>query len=91
MAGQRKLNPFEKMLMIVGSVLIVLGAFFVYGLIERYGFDWEAMQSALLWLILVILIIIAAVNENMKEELKQVIEIQSQELRLLRDDLRRKK
>jgi len=41
--------------------------------------------------LMILLIILAAVNENMKEELKVVIENQAEEIRLLRDDFNNKK
>lgn len=90
MAYDRKLNVFEKILFGVGILIILIGYFFVHGLIAREGLSWAALQTTFLWLILVVMIIDSAVNENMKEELKTVITNQAQELKLLRDDLRRK-
>ena len=90
MAYNRKLNAFEKILLIIGILVIIIGYFFVHTLIASQGLSWEALQTTFLWLILVVMIISSAVNENMKEELNLVISNQAQEIKLLRDDLKRK-
>jgi magnesium-transporting ATPase (P-type) len=86
----RKLNLFEKILLTIGMFVIVIGYFFVHGLVIKQGMSWDALQATFLWLILVVMIIVAAVNENMKEELKMVIVNQLQEMKLLREDMKRK-
>jgi len=86
----RKLNAFEKILLVIGLLTIVLGYIFTYKLILIEGFTFMALQATFLWLIVVILIIQTAVNENMKEELRIIIINQVDEVKLLRDDLRRK-
>jgi magnesium-transporting ATPase (P-type) len=86
----RKLNLFEKILLTIGIFVIIIGYFFVHGLVLKQGMSWDALQATFLWLILVVLIIVAAVNENMKEELKLVIVNQARELKLLREDIKRK-
>ncbi|HLC47153.1 MAG TPA: hypothetical protein VJI75_05480 [Candidatus Nanoarchaeia archaeon] len=87
---QRKPNLFEKMLLIVGVIVLMAG----YGLIHRQvtleGFNIDTIQSIFLWFILVALIIIAAVTENVKEELRQLIELHLEEIRALRSELRKK-
>ena len=86
----RRPNTFEKILLVVGVAVLMVG----YGLIHKQvlidGFTIEITIAIFLWLMLVVLMIIAAVNENIKEELKQMIELQLQETRLLREDIRRK-
>ena len=91
MAVSRKLNAFEKILLFIGVIIIVIGYIFVHGMILTNGLSWEALQTTFLWLILVVAVILAAVTENMKEELKLVISNQSREISLLRDDMRRRK
>lgn len=87
----RQPNAFEKVLLIIGILVVMIG----YGLIHRMvilqGFGWATLESILLWFILIFVIIIAAVNENMKEELRDVVENQLNEIRLLRRDMRLKK
>jgi len=54
-------------------------------------FSFEAIITLMLWFLLIISIILTAVNENSKEELKIIIRQQHEEIRLLRDDMRRKR
>jgi len=86
----RKPNTFEKTLLVIGVAVLMVG----YGLIHRQvvieGFTIGVIQTIFLWFILVALIIITAANENIKEELRDVIELQLQEIRLLREEIRRK-
>ena len=90
MINQIKINLFEKALLIIGILIIIIGYLFVYGFVAKEGLSWDALQTTFLWLLLVVMIILAAVNENMKEELKIVINNQVKEMKLLRDDLKRK-
>ena len=87
----RQPNAFEKVLLIIGILVVMIG----YGLIHRMvilqGFGWPTLEAILLWFILIFIIIIAAVNENMKEELRDVVENQLNEIRLLRTEMRLKK
>jgi ATP/ADP translocase len=88
----RKPNFFEYMLLLIGVVAIVMGYFFVQNLIARYGFfSFEATSVMILLFILVVLIILTAVSENSKEELKIIIKQQADELKFLREDMRRKR
>lgn len=87
----RKLNFFEKVLLTIGVFVILIGYFFVHGLVVKQGISWDALQATFLWLILVVMVILAAVNENMKEELKMVIVNQVREIKLLREDFKRKR
>jgi uncharacterized membrane protein YcjF (UPF0283 family) len=86
----RKPNAFEKTLLVIGVAILMVG----YGLIHRQvlieGFSLGVIQTIFLWFILVALIIITAANENIKEELREIVELQLQEIRLLRDEIRRK-
>lgn len=86
---ERKLNVFEKMLLFVGSLVIIIGYVFLHGMLAQHGLSWQALQTVFLWLLLVVVIILAAVTENMKEELKTVIDYQLKEIKLLRDDFKR--
>lgn len=83
----RNPNIFEKFLLIVGIFILIVG----YGFIQRalninQTNHWLFLQSIFLWLMLVVLIILLAVNENMKEELKLIQEEQLEEIRVLRKE-----
>lgn len=88
----RKPNTFELILLFIGIVAIGVGYFFVHDVLLRYGmFGFETTVVILLWIIIVFMVILTAVNENSKEELKIIISQQHEEIKLLRDDFRRKR
>ncbi len=84
-------NFFEKILLIIGVLIILLGYSFVYRVWQADSIlSWAAVQTIFLWIILICVIILVAVSENTKEELRIVIENQTEELKLLREDLRKR-
>jgi hypothetical protein len=88
----RKPNAFEYILLFMGVVAIGVGYFFVHNVMMDNGlFSWQASVCLLLWSIMIVLIILTAVNENSKEELKIIIKQQADEMKLLREDFRRKR
>ncbi len=91
MLHKRKTSLFEKILIIICVLVIIIGYFFVYGMVAKKGLSWDALQTTFLWLILIIMLILAIINENMKEELKIIISNQIKETKLLREDLARKR
>ena len=85
-------NIFEKLIFIIGILIIIMGYVFIHSLIVLEGsLTWDALQTIFLWLLIIGVIILASVNENMKEELKSIILNQHQELKILRQDLKYKK
>lgn len=85
-------NFFEKILLFLGIVIVLVG----YGLIYKVfsitqAMTWETLIVIFLWLALIGIIILIAVSENMKEELRIVIENQLNELRLLREEIKKKR
>lgn len=87
----RKPNMFESILLIIGVVLIALGYVVVHKMYLIDGFlSWDLLQTLFLWILMILLVILAAVNENMKEELKIMISNQVEEIKLLRKDFRKK-
>ena len=90
--NSRKPNMFENILLFIGIVVIGIGYFFVHLVVISYGINsFETTAVLLLWFINIVIIIITAVSENSKEELKIIIKQQHDELRLLREDFRRKR
>lgn len=84
-------NLFEKIILILGVLIILLGYSFIYRVFQLDSYlSWPAVQTIFIWLILIGVIILVAVSENTKEELRIVIENQTQEMKLLREDLKRK-
>ena len=88
----RQPNLFEHILLLMGITAVGVGYFFVHVVISKSGiFSYEATVTLMLWFIVIILIVLTAVNENSKEELKIIIRQQNDETKMLREDLRRKK
>ena len=85
----RKLNMFERILLVVGIFVLVGGYTLIHALIIQEGLSTQTAVLIFLWLILVLLVIVAAVAENMKEEIKVITANQTQEIKLLRDDMKR--
>jgi len=87
----RKPNMFESILLIIGVVLIALGYVVIYRMYLTEGFlSWELLQTLFLWILMILFVIFAAVNENMKEELMIMISYQAVEMKFLRKDLKRR-
>lgn len=84
----RKTSSFEKMLLIVGLLVLVIG----YTMISKTyaaegpGLSWGFLQTIFLWLLIVIFIILLAIGEDIKEGI--LIE-QLEEIKSLTDQLKR--
>lgn len=89
---RRKPNTFEIILLVIGIALIILGYVAIHRLAAtEMVMSWAFLQTIFLWLLMILMVILAAVNENMKEELRMVIENQIEEIKLLRQDIKRKR
>lgn len=84
-------NVYEKILLVLGILVLMIGFSFIQKVSAVIGFGWELLFLIFAWLILVTLIIILSAAENIKEELKMVAENQLGELKLLRKELKGKK
>ena len=75
----------------MGIALIVVGYIAIHRMVSiDGGISWSLLQTTFLWILIILVVILAAVNENMKEELKIVIQNQAEELKLLRKDLKKR-
>ena len=86
----RKPTLFEKILLVIGVIIVLLG----YALIQKMAsvdggvLTWNMVFGVFLWLITVLILISLSVQENVKEETNMVIDNQTTELKLLRHELR---
>jgi uncharacterized membrane protein len=81
-----RLNLFEKLLLIVGIAVTIIGFYYINQMYTGEGrLSWALLQAAFLWMVLLFMIILTDSSETVKEELKEVINQQVQETRLLRD------
>ena len=65
----RKTSSFEKMLLIVGLLVLLLGYVMIgktYAA-EGPGLTWGFLQTIFLWLLIVVFIILLAIGEDIKE------------------------
>ncbi len=78
-------NVFERMLLVIGIVVVIVG----YGIIHKLilinnTLTWDVVISIFLWFIIIILIVITAVAENVKEEIRTIIEKETKKIRIMR-------
>lgn len=89
---KRRPNVFEKILLVIGIGLIIVGYVAIHKTIMTEGsISWDLLQTIFLWILMILLVILAAVSENMKEELRMVIQNQIEEIKLLRKDINKKR
>ena len=79
MEKKRPTSIFEKLLLVVGFLVLVIGYYFINRIFEAEGYKvgWEFLQTVFLWLLMVIFIIVLAIGEDIKEGilLRQLEEI----------------
>jgi len=82
----KKTTMFEKMLLVVGLAISVLGFYWINNMYMREPkVTWPLLQAAFSYLLLIFMVILTDSNESIKEELKIVIKEQAQEIRYLRN------
>ena len=81
MVKVRKTSFFEKMLLIVGFLVLILGYMLISKTFAAEGnhLSWGFLQTTFLWLLMVIFIIMLAIGEDIKEGIliEQLEEIKS--------------
>ena len=81
MEKKRRTSIFEKLLLVVGFLVLVMGYVFINRVFaaENYNVSWGFLQTVFLWLLMVIFIIMLAIGEDIKEGilLQQLDEIKS--------------
>ncbi|MBN1543859.1 hypothetical protein JW898_00175 [Candidatus Woesearchaeota archaeon] len=81
-----RLNFFEKMLLIVGITVTIVGFYYINKVYTGEGhLSWALLQAAFLWLLLLFMIILTDSNESIKEELREVIGKHVEETKLLKE------
>jgi multisubunit Na+/H+ antiporter MnhF subunit len=83
----RKINFFELTLLIVGVGVLVVGFMIINNPYEADRvLSWDLFQTVFVWLVLIVLLVLAATMEDVKEELAIVINEQTEETRLLKQE-----
>ena len=90
MEKKRRTSVFEKLLLIVGFLVLVMGYYFINRVFiaEGYQVSWGFLQTVFLWLLMVIFIIMLAIGEDIKEG---ILLEQLDEIKGLKDSILRKK
>ena len=88
MVQVRKTSSFEKMLLIVGLLVLVIGYMLINKtyVVEGSTLSWGLLQTIFLWMLMVIFIILLAIGEDIKEGIliEQLEEIKSLKEALLK-------
>lgn len=100
---RRKITFFEKVLLLVGVVIGLLGFYLINNMYVAGGkiMSFDMLSVVFLWIILLFLVVVTAVSENQREEsgliskelheetklMKELIKDQVLEMKLLRQDL----
>ena len=81
MAKKRNTSIFEKLLLVVGFLVLIIGYFLINKVLvtDGYKISWGFLQTVFLWLLMVIFIIMLAIGEDIKEGilLEQLDEIKN--------------
>jgi len=90
MEKKRRTSIFEKLLLIVGFLVLIIGYFFINKVfvLEGYKVTWGFLQTVFLWLLMVIFIILLAIGEDIKEG---ILLEQLEEIKGLKEELLKKK
>ena len=89
---KRSLTMFEKGLLIVGVLVILTGFFLINRLFQiDQALTWNLLIASFLWLLMVLLLILVSTNQAIKEELIVIIKETNEEIKLLRQDLNKRK
>ena len=89
MEKKRHTSIFEKMLLVVGFLVLIMGYFFINRVFieEGYRVSWGFLQTVFLWLLMVIFIIMLAIGEDIKEG---ILLEQLEEIKLLKEGMLKK-
>ena len=90
MEKKRSTSVFEKLLLVVGFLLLIMGYFFINRVFAAEGFQvsWGFLQTVFLWLLMVIFIIMLAIGEDIKEG---ILLQQLDEIRSLKEEMMKRK
>ena len=86
---KRRTSAFEKLLLIVGLAVLVVGYFMVNKVFQAEGYklSWGFLQTVFLWLLMVIFIILLAIGEDIKEG---ILLEQTEQLKEIKSALKKK-
>ncbi|MBN1156771.1 hypothetical protein JXA85_04085 [Candidatus Woesearchaeota archaeon] len=82
----RKTTMFEKILLIVGLGVTIVGFYLIrIAYLTEQGLTWLMLLTIFSWLTVLILFIVSSLNADVKEELMRILNEQVQETKLLKE------
>ena len=90
MEKKRRTSIFEKLLLVVGFLVLIMGYFFINRVFaaEDFKVSWGFLQTVFLWLLMVIFIIMLAIGEDIKEG---ILLQQLDEIKGLKEEMMKKR
>jgi|TARA_Y100000310_G_scaffold337371_1_gene424281 hypothetical protein len=86
--GFRKSTFFEKLLLVVGLSVGILGFWLINSVyLEEPGISWQFIMSIFLWMLLIFIVILTDSNESIKEELSAIIKEHMEETKLMKQEI----
>jgi len=86
-AYKRKLNFFEFILLFVGIGVGIIGFLIISNHYQSNpSLTWDLFQTVFMWLLLIVVLILAATMEDVKEELAVIIKGHVEETKLLKEE-----
>ena len=86
MGGSRKINFFEKVLLIVGLMVTIVGFFLIRAAyMTEKDLTWLMLLTIFSWLTVLILFVVSSLNADVKEELVRILNEHVEETRLLKE------
>ncbi len=84
--SKRKINFFEKVLLIVGLGVTIVGFFLIRAAyMSEKGLTWLMLLTIFSWLTVLILFVVSSLNADVKEELVRILNEHVEETRLLKE------
>ncbi len=85
MVQLKRVNTFEKIILVVGVMVLVAGFYLIGKMISNDPvISWPLIQSIALWSLLILMLILTDSNESIKEERTVVIDAHRKETRQLK-------
>lgn len=81
----RTISFFECVLLGMGLIVGIIGFFFIKGQLDQDGLmSWNFILAVFVWLLLLLSFVLAALLEDVKQELKILLQDHAEEIKLLR-------
>ena len=84
--GKRKINFFEKVLLVVGLMVTIVGFFLIRAAyMTEKDLTWLMLLTIFSWLTVLILFVVSSLNADVKEELVRILNEHVEETRIMKE------